>query len=215
MKNTISNLHKAADRNREVMRNLPLVSELFDNGMIKFGDFTLRSGKKSPIYIDLRDLPSFPNILEDVARKLIDQIDEVHYTCLAGLPMAGLPIAVAMGIIGRVPVIYPRPVVKEHGTKKTIEGRYSAGDQVVAVDDLITDGGTKVDLVNSLRAQGLIVNDVVVIMDREQGGKEILAANNLELHELFTLREAMTALRHTNRVTEEQYKIVTEYLANN
>jgi uridine monophosphate synthetase len=194
-----------------------LIRELHEHGMIKFGDFTLRNGSKSPIYVDLRDLPWFPDTLALAAASLTAKLNHLHQTggphlpySFAGLPMAGLPIAVAVGLATGLPVGYPRPTVKDHGTRKAIEGRFQAGDQVIVIDDLITDGGAKLDAIAPLRAAGLKVEHALVILDREQGGKESLRVAGVELHALFTLRQAVKVL--VNRIPSNQYREVVNYL---
>lgn len=191
-----------------------LIAELFDKRMIKFGDFTLKNKSKSPVYVDFRDLPSFPVVLSLAAKQLLIKFKDEELTGakLAGLPYAGLPIAVVMGILGDIPVIYPRKETKDYGTRKAIEGRFIQDDEVVAIDDLVTDGGAKMDFIHPLRAAGLVVKHVLVILDREQGGASTLNNHQIKLHSLFTLREAISVGYAHHKITKPQYTTIMEYL---
>ncbi|MGD8902983.1 MAG: orotidine-5'-phosphate decarboxylase, partial [Anaerolineae bacterium] len=159
-----------------------LTLTLAEIGAIRFGEFTLASGKKSPIYIDLRLLASYPAALRDVARAYAELLrakaglgEPGKRTRLAAIPYAALPIGTAVALELGLPLIYPRKEVKAHGTSRQVEGEYESGDRAVVLDDLITTGGSKLAAIEPLEAAGLEVQDVVVLIDREQGGGAELA----------------------------------------
>jgi orotate phosphoribosyltransferase len=152
-----------------------LSTHLFDAGCIQFGTFTLKSGLSSPIYVDLRLLVSHPPVLREVARTMAEIARGLAFDCIAAIPYAGLPIGVALALELDRPLIYPRREVKEHGTRRAIEGTFEPGETALLVDDLITRGDSKLEAIAPLEAAGLIVRDVLVLIDREQGGAEDLA----------------------------------------
>jgi len=191
---------------------LPLAKDLLASGCVRFGQFTLKSGIVSPIYIDLRRLPSQPEILRRVARAYANKLRTLTFDRIAGIPYAGLPIATAVALEMNRPLIYPRSEKKEYGTRSTVEGGHNQGETVVAVDDLITDGGAKVEAIQKLESAGLIVRDVVVLIDREQGGAKTLAAAGYQLHAVVTLRELLEEWRALGEVTSERYDEIIAFL---
>lgn len=164
-----------------------LAEGLLAMGCVRFGTFTLKSGLISPIYIDLRRLVSFPEWMQQVAAAYIRLLRNLQFDRIVGLPYAGLPIATAISLQGGWPMIYPRKTVKDYGTSAEIEGLYSPGEKVVVIDDLATTGGSKFEAIDKLTEAGLQVSDVVVLIDRESGAKEALAARGYKMHALFTL----------------------------
>ena len=124
-----------------------LADDLLSAGCIKFGDFTLKSGLQSPIYIDLRRIISHPKLLADVAQAYLPLIAKLKFSRIAGLPYAAIPIATAVCLQGNYPMIYPRKEVKAYGTKAEIEGEFHAGETVLVIDDLATTGGSKFEAI--------------------------------------------------------------------
>jgi orotate phosphoribosyltransferase len=188
-----------------------LSDALFDSGCIQFGDFTLKSGLASPIYVDLRLLVSHPPLLREVARALAEAAHELEFDRIAAIPFAGLPIGVAIALEMERPLIYPRPV-KAHGLRRAIEGTFEPGETALVVDDLISRGGSKLEAIAPLEAAGLVVRDVLVLIDREQGGAEELAEQGYRLHAVFRLPEILNALRESARITPAQHVEVMAYL---
>jgi uridine monophosphate synthetase len=189
-----------------------LAAGLLEAGCIKFGTFTLKSGIQSPIYLDLRRLISHPPILQLAARAYAEVLNGLQFDRLAGLPYAALPIGTAVSLEMNRPLIYPRREVKEYGTKVAIEGDYVAGETIAVLDDLATTGGTKIEAIEKLLAAGLKVKDVVVLIDREQGAKKMLAEAGYAMHAVVTLRELLELWRESGAVTSEQYDEVLKFL---
>lgn len=192
------------------MRELP--NRLFDAGCIQFGTFTLKSGLTSPIYIDLRLLVSHPPLLREVARAMAEAARGLEFDRIAGIPYAGLPIGTALALEMDRPMIYPRREVKSHGRRRPVEGAFKPGETALVVDDVITRGHSKLEAIDSLQAVGLTVRDVLVLIDREQGGAQDLAQRGYTLHAVLGLATVVGALRDSNRLNDTQHAEVIDYL---
>src|SRR5260221_4668640 len=142
-----------------------LADELLSAGCIKFGEFTLKSGLTSPIYIDLRQIITYPKLLEQIGQAYLPILKELKFDRIAGLPYAAIPIATAISLAGNYPMIYPRKEAKSYGTKAEIEGKYHTGEAAVIIDDLATTAGSKFEAIEKLTGAGLVVKNVVVLVD--------------------------------------------------
>jgi uridine monophosphate synthetase len=182
-----------------------LADGLLAAGCVKFGEFTLKSGLKSPIYIDLRQVITYPRLLEQVGAAYLPILRELEFQRIAALPYAAIPIATAISLAGNYPMIYPRKEAKDYGTKAGIEGQYHSGDTVVVIDDIATTGGSKFEAIEKLTGAGLVVRDVVVLIDRQSGAKEALEQAGFHLHVVMTISGLLDDWEQTGKV--EQSKI--------
>jgi len=192
-----------------------LADGLLEAGCIKFGEFTLKSGLKSPIYIDLRQIITYPALLRQVGAAYLPLLAKLEFSRLAGLPYAAIPIATAISLAGEYPLIYPRKEIKSYGTKAEIEGEYHAGEKVVVIDDLATTGGSKFEAIEKLSAAGLVVKDVVVLVDRQSGAKEALAQAGFKLHAVLTIGEMLDHWEVTGKVPSSSIQAARDFLSQN
>lgn len=189
-----------------------LADGLLEAGCIKFGEFTLKSGLKSPIYIDLRQIITYPSLLRTIGDAYLPILSMIQFSRIAGLPYAAIPIATAISLAGNYPMIYPRKEVKTYGTKAEIEGEYHAGETVVVIDDLATTGGSKFEAIEKLTGVGLVVKDVVVLVDRQSGAKESLEQAGYNLHAVLTITQLLDHWEGNGKVSKEKIAETREFL---
>jgi uridine monophosphate synthetase len=191
----------------------PLAAALLEAGCIKFGSFTLKSGLQSPIYIDLRQVITYPKLLEQIGAAYLPLLQQLTFDRIAGLPYAAIPIATAVSLQGNYPMIYPRKEVKTYGTKAEIEGEYHAGETIVVIDDLATTGGSKFEAIEKLTGVGLVVKDVVVLVDRQSGAKESLAQAGYAMHAVLTISQLLDYWQESGKVAEDKIEETRKFLS--
>jgi len=198
---------------RALSASLALADDLLASGCVQLGTFTLKSGKTSPIYFDLRRLASHPRLLARAAEAYLPLLRRLRFARLAGLPYAALPISTAIALQGNWPMVYPRREAKDYGTHATIEGEYRAGEQVVIIDDVATTGGAKIEALEKLRAAGLVVTDAVALIDREGGAHDTLREHGVELHAVMRVRDLLAHWQARGAVTQQQASDILSGLA--
>ncbi|MBT6838674.1 MAG: orotate phosphoribosyltransferase [Nitrosopumilus sp.] len=164
---------------------------LHQKEIIKFGDFTLASGKNSSYYVDLRLVPSYPHEFRMMVKHLENQITEDigldNFESIVSVPTGGLVIASALAIETVKPLIYVRSKPKNYGTSKSVEGKIHDGMKVVMIDDVATTGGSVVNAIKSLTDVNIPVKDAYVIVDRMEGANEAFAELGVKMHSILNI----------------------------
>ena len=201
--------------NHKPMDIKSLVVKLNEIGGIKFGEFKLKSGQMSPIYIDLRVTISYPEVLTAISRAMWEKAQGLKFDLVCGVPYTALPFATAISLEHNLPMVLRRKEMKDYGIKKSLEGRYQTGQTCLVVDDMITNGASKFETIRPLEQEGLKIKDIVILVDREQGGKELLASQGYNLHSVFTLTEALDILQQEGRLNLNLVAQTKEFIRQN
>ncbi len=188
--------------------NLPpherLILELHEVKIIDFGKFKLKSGLISPYYVDLRLLVTYPYLLEFVSEVIWERIRLVPFDLVVGVPYAALPIATAISIRYNKPLLLVRKERKEYGKGKMIEGIYHKAQHVLLIDDVISDGASKLETIKPIEAEELVVKNVVVVIDRGQGGPHTLSKHGYHCQSITTMEEILEVLHRHHRINWDQ-----------
>ena len=190
---------------------------LHQKGIIKFGDFTLASGKKSSYYVDLRLVPSYPHQFRTMVKYLQNNIAESaglnNFDALVSVPTGGLVIASALAIEIVKPLIYVRSKPKDYGTSKSVEGQIHEGMKVVMIDDVATTGGSVVNAIKSLKEANITIEDAYVIVNRMEGADEALKKLGVKLHSITNIIQITQALHEQKLVDDNTLEKVRKQVS--
>lgn len=166
-----------------------LVKQLHTIGVVQYGSFILKSGASSSCYIDMRRILSYPDVMYSITEHIWHLLQPLEYDFICGVPYASLPIATGVSLFHNIPMIMRRKETKNYGTQKKIEGTYKPGSRCVVIEDVMTTGQSIMETITDLEVEGLFVRDIIVIVDRMQGGKEFCEEKGYRVHSLFTLSD--------------------------
>ena len=191
---------------------------LHQNGIIKFGDFTLASGKNSSYYVDLRLVPSYPHEFRSMIKHLQNDIAEniglENFDSIVSVPTGGLVIASALAIETVKPLIYVRSKPKDYGTSKSVEGKIQDGMKVLMIDDVATTGGSVVNAIKSLKEENIKVTDAYVIVNRMEGADDALIEQGVKMHSILNVMQITQALHEQNLVDDSILEKVKNQIGN-
>lgn len=196
-----------------VMINSSLIVSLYQIGAIQFGEFELKSGQLSSVYMNLRKIISYPTLLRTISATMWSATNNQSFDLVCGVPYTALPIATSLSLEHHIPMIMRRKEKKDYGTKQSIEGEFHAGQKVLVIEDVITTGGSIIETTSELEQHGLIIEDVVALIDREQGGKETLE-KQYRVHTIFTLSEALETLLQSSLLSDTERAHIDSYFKN-
>jgi len=194
-----------------------ITKELFQIEAIKFGDFKLKSGVQSPIYFNLRVIIGYPKLLRSIS-ELLYQTSTSNggtFDLVCGVPYTALPIATCMSLDHNVPMVIRRREAKDYGTKQMIEGVYQSGDSCLVVEDVVTTGSSVMETARELNNVDVKVKDAVVLLDRGQGGKQMLQEKGITLHSVLNIHQVLDVLLKHNKITNDVFDQVKNFITNN
>ena len=187
---------------------------LYEKKIIRFGDFTLASGKKSPYYIDLRLVPSFPHeyrkMIKELQNLIAKDVGFENFHSLVSVPTGGLVVAASLATEIVKPLIYVRKQVKEHGTGKVVEGVICHDMKLLMIEDVVTSGGSVINAIKSIREEKMIVTDEYAVVDRMEGATQALQVDGVKLHSLLTINDITQSLFEQKLITEDVLKQVQD-----
>ncbi len=183
-----------------------LILQLYDIGCLLFGEYVQASGATFSYYIDLRKIISQPQLFHQVLNAYADILKPLKFERIAGIPYGSLPTATGLSLMLHHPMIYPRKEVKAHGTRRLIEGNFNVGEKVVVVDDILITGKSVKEGAEKLTSSGLVVEDIVVFIDHEQGVKDTLKKAGYNAYSVLTISEITETLYEAGRINQKQYE---------
>jgi len=187
---------------------------LYEKKIIRFGDFTLASGKKSPYYIDLRLVPSFPHeyrkMIKELQNLIAEDVGFENFHSLVSVPTGGLVVAASLAIEIVKPLIYVRKRAKEHGTSKAVEGVTCHDMKLLMIEDVVTSGGSVINAIKSIKAEKMVIADAYAVVDRMEGAAQALQAEGVKLHSLLTINDITQILFEQKLISEDVLKHVQD-----
>jgi len=190
------------------------IDGLYEIGCVKFGEFILSSGLKTPVYFDLRLIVSYPKILNQAAnliRRYIEK-NKLEYDLICGVPYGAFAVATALSLQVDKPMIFKRKEVKDYGCKKMVEGSYKDGDSCLLIEDVVVYGTSIIETSECLRQYNLKVNHTITLLDREQGGPENVHDHNIRFHSILKASDLLNYLHRKNRINLETKNETIQFL---
>ena len=166
-----------------------LIKLLKDNQVVKYGKFTLSSGKESDYYVDMKRAITDPEILSKVAEIISKKIDALKIDRVAGPALGAIPIVTAVSVVSSIPMLMIRNSKKDYGTSELIEGNLQNGDRVIVLEDVTTTGNSLIKAVKAVISNGGIVEKAFVVVDRDEGAIDNLKMEGVDLEPIVSVRD--------------------------
>lgn len=189
-----------------------LINSLYQIGAVRFGEYILKSGHKTSVYVNLRIIISYPNLLRQIAEVMWAVVANTKFDLICGVPYTALPIATCISLDHNIPMVMRRKEKKDYGTKQMIEGVYRHGQSCLIIEDVITKGLSIIETAEELEKIGLKVNAAIALIDRDQGGKENLKKHHYQITTLLTLPHILNSLMESNLLNESEQNYAKRYL---
>ncbi|MFN8771225.1 MAG: orotate phosphoribosyltransferase [Neisseriaceae bacterium] len=183
------------------MNTSELILALYENHMIKFGEFTLKSGHTTYVYADIRTAISYPRIYKTICDMFYQQMDGLDYDFICGVPYSALTFASSIAYIHNIPMLLKRKEAKSYGTKKMLEGMYKKDQKVLIIEDVITSGESIIETTGILEDHDLVVKDICILIERNQGGLEILKGLGYNVRCIMDIKNIIEVLHANNKIS--------------
>ncbi len=158
---------------------------LLNSGAIKIGDFVLTSGKKSSYYVDIKEAATDPKVLNAISVEISKNITAQK---IAGMELGAVPLVVSVSLLRTIPYVILRKE-RSHGTKKLTVGKIGVGEVIDMIEDVVTTGNSLMKAINIVRDNGGVVRRAVCVVDRMDGGSELMRENGVELIPLLKISD--------------------------
>ncbi|XP_049849152.1 uncharacterized protein LOC126317522 [Schistocerca gregaria] len=195
-----------------------LILDLHDIGGVKFGEYKLKTGVTSPIYVDVRCIVGYPELMVRLIDCMWEAFQERNSEAMkrlpliAGVPYTALPITSGMSIKYGWRMVMVRKEKKAYGTGREVEGVYRQGEGCLIVEDVVTSGSSILETREKLERDGLRCEHALVLIDREQGGSSNLASRGIKLTSVLNMSEMLSTLKKYGRISEEVERETLDYL---
>ena len=169
-----------------------LIAALKGCGAIRYGNFTLTSGKKTKYYIDIKKASTDPKTLKLIARQAAIKIEDMDVSTIAGIELGSVPLATAVSMETELPLLIVRKATNDYGTKSRFVGDIKPEDKIVMLEDVTTTGGSVRDAIKIVREAGASVKHIISVVDREEGAKEKIKEEGAELVPLVSASDLLS-----------------------
>lgn len=193
------------------MQNISLIKALYDIGVFQFGEFQLKSGQTSTIYLNLRKIISYPKLMRQISEAMWQLVKDQPFDLICGVPYTALPIATCISLDHNIPMIMRRKEKKDYGTKQLIEGVFQPKQRCLIIEDVITSGTSILETAHDIEKAGLSINHLIALIDREQGGYDKLASL-YPIVTVFKVTDILTHLLSENIAAPADYPFIETYL---
>lgn len=190
------------------------MENLYQVGCVKFGEFILSSGLKTPVYFDLRIIVSHPKLLKQAGLLIAKYIEDnnLNYDLICGVPYGAFAVATALSVQVEKPMVFKRKEAKDYGCKKMVEGSYQDGENCLLIEDVVVYGTSIIETAECLRDYKLEVKNAISLLDREQGGASNINGHQINFHSIIKASDLLQFLHRKGKISSETMNETIEFL---